>query len=132
VVKKVAGRTQNSHKPGDQKKREKKPSFKKQAAAKIPLPHAKPENKEQKKANDEARRQRRAFILRERKKSYEAHMPHIPLPEKFATYSKAKKSLISKKLVKREQEQLKQNLIKYVVWLNLPLFLSFSLLDTML
>jgi hypothetical protein len=118
----VANRTQSSHKKADeQKKRVKKPSFKKQASEKIKLPFAKPENKEQKKANDEARRQRKVFILRERKKSYEAHMPHIPLPEKFATYSKAKKSLISKKLVRAEQEQLKQNLIKYV-------FLSFCLI----
>lgn len=123
----VAGRTQNSHKATDkvqQKKRDKKPSFKKLAAAKIALPYAKAENKEQKKANDEARRQRKVFILRERKKSYEAHMPHIPLPEKFATYSKAKKSLISKKLVKAEQEQLKQNLIRHHALKNAQKYLK--------
>jgi len=125
VVKKVANRTQSSHKkPEEQKKREKKPSFKKQAAAKIKLPFAKAETKEQKKANDEARRQRKVFILRERKKSYEAHMPHIPLPEKFATFSKAKKSLISKKLVRAEQEQLKQNLIKHHALKNAQRYLK--------
>jgi len=92
--------------------KEKKPSLKAIVAGKIKLPYPKATTKQQREANDEARRKRRALVLKEKSKAYEAHRPVIPLPEKFSAYSKVKKSLVSKKLVQAAQDQLKQNLIR--------------------
>jgi len=39
-------------------------------------------------------------------------MPKIPVPEQFATYSRAKKSFVSKRIVEKQQNQLEQNLIQ--------------------
>jgi len=39
-------------------------------------------------------------------------MPEVPVPEKFASYSRAKKSLVSKRLVREQQDRLKQGLIR--------------------
>jgi len=91
---------------------------KKEAAAKIPLPFAKPDSKVQREANAAARMQRRKLILKLASKEYEKHMPKIPLPEKFHTYSKSAKSLVSKKLVQAAQEQLKENNIRRIALTN--------------
>jgi len=97
----------------NKKKREKKPSFKQIAKQKYPVPFAKPKDKKEKEANDAARVNRKALIRNERKRSFLAHKPTIPLPEKFGTFTRAKKSLISKKIVQAEQETLKRNLIRH-------------------
>jgi hypothetical protein len=112
---KVVKTSQTTKKVGEQKKRERKPSLKTVVREKIKLPHAKPANKQERAANDEARRQRRVLLLKEKKKAYESHMPKIPVPEQFATYSRAKKSFVSKKIVEKQQNQLEQNLIQYVL-----------------
>lgn len=91
---------------------------KKEAAAKIPLPFPKPETKAQREANAAARMQRRKLILKLASREYQKHMPKIPLPEKFHTYSRAAKSIVSKKLVQAAQEQLKENNIKRIALNN--------------
>jgi len=93
---------------------EKKPSLKKLCAEKVKLPYPKAENKQQREANEEARRKRRALLLKEKSRAYEAHRPVLPLPEKFASFSKRKKTIVSKNLVRKAEEQLKQNNIKQI------------------
>jgi large subunit ribosomal protein L7e len=92
---------------------EKKPSaLKQKCAEKIKLPFPKAENRKQREANDIARKQRRNMLARLKKTAYLSHMPAIPVPENFITFSKAKKSAVSKVLVQRAQRQLEQVHIK--------------------
>jgi len=85
---------------------------KKEVAKKVPLPFPKPENKSQREANDQARLKRRRMLLRIASKEYQAQLPKIPLPEQFHTYSRAKKSIVSKKIVQAAQEKLKSRKLK--------------------
>lgn len=97
---------------------EKKPSLKQVVAEKIKLPYPKAENKKQREANDDARKKRRNLLLKEKSKAYEAHKPAIPLPEKFASFSKRKKTVVSKNLVRQANAELKENHLRKIALKN--------------
>jgi len=87
-------------------------------AEKIKLPYPKAENKKQREANVDARKKRRALLLKEKSIAYESHKPVIPLPEKFASMSKSKKTVISKNLVRKANAELKENHIRKIALRN--------------
>jgi len=62
------------------------------------------------------------MVLRLASREYQKHMPKIPLPEKFNTYSKAKKSIVSQKLFQVAQQEEKETQVAQIALQHAEMF----------